>query len=233
MAGTSRSPNYPGLSLQQAVEAAKALYEREKRTALSHETAVLAMGFKSLSGPARVAIAALRQYGLVDKAEKGHIRLSDLGLTALRGTDHERAEAWKRAALMPELFQQLAATHPDGSETAIRSFLVTKKGFMEDGARKAAKTFKDSLQFASVNLSDYNPAQQQEKPQAMSGIETGQSGVGRPAEGGVLSLKVPYKTGALAIEIRSTERLTRAHIEKVRKYLELAEDDLSDGGEDA
>jgi len=106
---------------------------------------------------------------------------------------------------------------------------------MEDGARKAAKGFKDTLQFASLDLSDYNPVQQQEKPGAMSGIETGQNsgGIGgRPADGGVLSLKVPYKAGALAIEIRSTERLTRAHIEKVRKYLELAEGDLSDGDDD-
>ena len=43
----------------------------------------------------------------------------------------------------------------------------------------------------------------------------------------LLSLKLPYGAGTLSVEIRTTgEWLTRAHLERIRKYLELVEDVL-------
>lgn len=75
----------------------------------------------------------------------------------------------------------------------------------------------------------YTQRSGQEKPEAMQGVETARNmGIPQSADGSnVLSLKVPYGAGALTVEIRvSGERLKRAHIERIRKYLELAEDDL-------
>jgi hypothetical protein len=78
--------------------------------------------------------------------------------------------------------------------------------------------------------SGYHLSQKQEKPKAMPITEAGQSPSTRSPETGVLSLEVPYGTGALAVEIRvSGEPLKRAHIERIRKYLELAESDLPNG----
>jgi hypothetical protein len=231
MAGKMRSPNYPAMAIAQAVELAKKLWMAEKKTAVTHETAAQAMGFKSLSGPARVAIGALRQYGLIDKAEKGHVRISDLMLEILHGHGTQQELALGRAAMTPDLFLELSKTHLEASENAIRSYLITKKGFAEDGARKAARAFVETKAFAIDGNPDYNPETMQEKPQAMPTIDMGQQLAPRSSDGaGVLSLKVPYGAGALAVEIRVTgEPLKRAHIERVRKYLELAEDDLADG----
>lgn len=231
MAGKMRSPNYPALSLPQALEAVRKLWDAEKRTAVSHETAAQAMGYSSLSGPARVAIGALRQYALIDKAEAGHIRVSQLALSALHGESTERTAAIATAAGTPELFRELMASHMEASENAIRSYLLTKKGFADDGARKAAKAFRETMALAGMPEKGYNPVQTQEKPEAMAGIESVQSAGSRPPDGpGILSLKVPYGAGALAVEIRVTgEPLKRAHIERVRKYLELAESDLQNG----
>lgn len=232
MAGAKgRSPNYPALSLPQALEATRKLWDAEKRTAVSHETAAHAMGYSSLSGPARVAIGALRQYGLIDKAEAGHIRVSQLGVSALHGDGTDQAAAVATAAGQPELFRELMVSHLEASENAIRSYLITKKSFVEDGARKAAKAFRETMALAGMPEKGYTASETQEKPQAMAGTDTVQNTGSRSSDGvGVLSLKVPYGTGALAVDIRvSGEPLKRAHIERVRKYLELAEGDLPSG----
>ena len=49
------------------------------------------------------------------------------------------------------------------------------------------------------------------------------------AQSGTLSLTLPYggAGGELTVQVRLVgERLTRSHLAKVRRYLQLAEDDL-------
>ena len=245
MASKMRSPNYPALSLAQALEGADKLWKAEKRTPVSHETAATALGYKSLSGPARVAIGALRQYGFIDKAEKGHVRLSDLALLALHGSPEQKQPALQKAAVNPPLFKELAQNHGEASETAIRSYLITKKAFAEDGARKAAKAFRDTLKLAKPDASGYTGTNSDQEPEFMTTVAVGEkdgdvwNSMREHAreggkESGMLSLTVPYggKGRQLTVQVRiAGDRLKRAHIEKVRKYLELAEGDLENGGE--
>lgn len=236
MAGKMRSPNYPALSLTQAVQAADKLWKAEKRTPVSHETAAQALGFKSLSGPARVSIGALRQYGFIEKADKGQVRLSGAAIAALHGNPDEKQTALRRAALTPALFKELAEHYGDASDGAIRSYLITKKQFAEDGAKKAAKAFRDTLTLAKPEASGYTQDEKSEEPEDMLGNDAGQNqpdgaGKGRSGEGGVLSLNVPYAKGTLTVQVRVTgDTLKPAHIERVVKYLELAKDDL--GGDE-
>ena len=226
-----RSPNYPALSLPQAVQVLQKLWKAEKRTPVSHETAATAMGFKSLSGPARVAVGTLRQYGLIDKSGKGHIRISELGVRVVIGDDADKRGALQQAASAPELFQELAKAHGEASDNAIQSFLITRKGFAADGARKAAKAFRDTLALAKPSGQGYTPDETQEQPEIMTGTETGQiQNTGKPSDG-VFSLTVPFAKGTIAVQVRVTgDKLTAAHMARVREYLKLAESDL-DGAE--
>lgn len=235
----SRSPNYPALMLSSAVEAARKLWDAEKRTAVSNEAAALSMGYKSLSGPARVAIGAMRQYGLIERAEKGHIRLSELAVKALHGEPVEQIKAISQAAQTPALFQELAASHMDASENAIRSYLITKKGFVDDGARKAARTFKDAMTLALPPDEGYTERSKQEKPQAMAGEQANYSFTKQGPDGtpqsGILSWTVPYgdQGRQITVQVRvEGERLKRAHIASVRRFLELAEAGLTEGAGD-
>lgn len=226
MAGKMRSPNYPALTLPQALEAASKLWEAEKRTPVSSETAAKSMGYKSLSGPARVAIGAMRQYGLVDKTEKGHLRLSDLAVRALHADGEELLQARIEAAQKPALFMELSETHSDASENAIRSYLITKKGFAEDGARKAARTFREALGLVQPQPPGYTGGDSQEKPQAMHGTETVQNtggGGGRP-QGEVERVRVSLKGGRLARLLFSGDVPTQADIDKVIASLQLQKD---------
>jgi len=229
MAGKMRSPNYPALTLPQALEVAGKLWNAEKRTPVGHEAAALALGFKSLSGPARVAIGALRQYGLIVKAEKGQIRLSDLAMAALHGNPDEKQAALRQAAVNPSLFKELARNYSQASETAISSYLITKKAFTDDGARKAAKAFWVALKLAKSDASGYTPDDSRKEPENMQGIETGQNikNNGSGSEAGALSLNVPFAKGSLTVQVRIVgDKLRPAHIARIRKYLELAEADL-------
>ncbi len=235
MASKMRSPNYPALSLEQALEAAEKLWKAEKRTSVSHETAALALGYKSLSGPARVTIGAMRQYGLIDKAEKGHLRISDLAVDVLHGEGTEREIAFGQAAMAPPLFLELSRTHLEASENAIRSYLMTKKQFADDGARKAAKAFRETVAFAITGKKGYTPSGTQETPEDMNGNDTGQnSGAASGAKppDGVFSLNVPFSKGTIAVQVRVTgDAISPAHLARVRRYLALAEQEW-DGGDE-
>jgi hypothetical protein len=236
MAGKSRSPNYPALSLQQALDLAGKLWAAEKRTAVSNDSAASAFGFKALSGPARVAIGALRQYGLIERTERGHVKLTDLAIHALHGTPKEREDALVAAATKPDLFNELLQTHREASEDAIRRHLLTKKGFADDGARKAAKAFRETIGLVSQPASGYNSNNvDQESESITMRVSQDQYGLGSSSQesgptSGLLSLNVPYGDTQLSVQVKvSGERLKRAHIERVRKYLQLAEDDLESG----
>jgi hypothetical protein len=238
MAGKMRSPNYPALTLAQAVEGARKLWASEQKTAVNHDTAALAMGYKSLSGPARVAIGSMRQYGLIEKAEKGHVRLSPLAVTILHGDETERIHAMAEAATTPDLFRELGETHLSGSENAIRSHLITKKGFAEDGARKAARAFRESIAFAQATDEGYNQSTGKGTPEDMTTQTIGQRTppplTQLPANAdGVFSMTVPFAKGSIAVQVRVTgDAMSPAHLARVRKYLELAEQDWGDSSAD-
>jgi hypothetical protein len=240
MAGKMRSPNYPALGLTQAVDAAKKLWAKEKRTSVGMETAASALGYSSLSGPARVAIATLRQYGLVEKPDPGHVRLSQRAVDIVHGSDADRQKALEQAAGAPRLFRDLWTTHSEGSDDAIRSYLITKKDFSEEGARKAVRAFRDTVKLAKPDASGYNHDENGGDDDDMEGQEnqtlgknagSGGAGGGKPTEAGVFSLTVPFAKGSINVRVQVTgDSMSPAHLARVRKYLELAEQDW--GGED-
>src|SRR5687768_1051827 len=163
MAEGSRSPNYPAIPLGEALDAIGKLWNAEKRTPVDNETAVKHFGFKGLSGPARVMIGTLRQYGLIDKTGAGRFKVSELAVRALHGTPEQKTEAIREAALNPMLFKELAEGYRDGTEAAITAYLVTKKGFVNSGARNAAKAFRNAMSLAKFDDSGYDHEKDGEK----------------------------------------------------------------------
>ena len=78
-----RSPNYPGLTLGEALDAVRSLYPAAQAGPLPALAAARAWGYTSVSGPVRRRLAALRQYGLIEQKRGGPARLSGLALTLL------------------------------------------------------------------------------------------------------------------------------------------------------
>lgn len=168
---------YPAISLQAALAAAKDINTKEKRTVLSYDAAAKACGHASLSGPARQKIASLRKYGLLDGIGDG-IQISQLALRLLHQPEStpDYQAALKEAALSPELFRKLLPTHADASPDAVTSHLILKLQFSQEGAKVAAKAFKETIAFAKLNASSYTPETDENKTRDQS--EKGASGPG-------------------------------------------------------
>lgn len=227
MGGKTRSPNHPAMPLPEAINMAQKLWDAEKRTAVDGETAAVALGFGGLNGKVRVMVGALRQYGFLAKGKPGLVQLSDLAINILHGGEEQRANALKQAALNPPVFKGLAQSHLAASETAIKLHLITTKGFSEDGALRAAKSFRATMALAKHSALGYHEGESDDTPEAdMTGLEGVGVDAGKLGGAGSMSLSVPYSKGNIAIQVKVTgEALQPYHLARVRKYLALAEED--------
>ncbi len=237
-----RSPNYPSMGLTEALGLAQRLWDKENRTTVPPEVAVQAWDYKGLSGASRPALAALRQYGLLDDTAGG-VRLSDMAITILNSPKEsiERALAIRLAAMMPPLFESMAESHPNASDDAIRSYLIIHKRFTKEGAAKFIPAFREAVKLAkgepegytSPNGNGENEAMQTDRaggqsPGTLPGTHATGAGMTTAGQGTVHPFSWP-----LAKNIRAEVRiigdgLQPAHLETLRKYLELAKMALAD-----
>ena len=61
-----RSPNFPSVNLADAIEAVRAIYQREGRSLMPRLSAAKALGYNSMNGRSLSKLGALRGYGLLD-----------------------------------------------------------------------------------------------------------------------------------------------------------------------
>lgn len=231
-----RSPNYPAVGLDDAVQAARAIWDKEKRTAVPAEVIAKAWGYSSLSGQPRTKIGALRKYGLLEE-RNGKLALSELGIRAVHhpAGSAEHLEAIQEAALRPDIFRELATTHLDASDTALRSHLVVDRRFSDAGAAQVIKAFRDTMETASVQAvprDEQVPAESTREVRALPSGASGGSASSTLPRTRVWSFSWPLARDVTA-EVRITgEQLTAAHLERLAQYLKLATDALEDGDGD-
>lgn len=123
----ARSPQYPSLSLPQAIDLVAKLHKSNRTSVINRETAAKDMGYSGLTGRSLTVLAALAQFGLIEKAGKGDIKVTRRAVDVLHSVDEsDRAEAIQEAAFAPSLFQQLRDRFPEGvpSQNALRSYLI-------------------------------------------------------------------------------------------------------------
>lgn len=145
-----RSPSYPSLSLPQAIDMVGKLHKSNRTSVISRETAAKDMGYTGLTGRSLTVIAALSQYGLIDRAGKGDIKVSRRAVDILHAVDDaDRAEAIQDAAFAPKLFQQLHERFPEGvpSHNALRSYLIQQE-FADVAIGPAITAFLETNTFA-------------------------------------------------------------------------------------
>ena len=122
-----RSPSYPTLTLEQAIEMVAKIHKANRTNVISRETAARDMGYTELTGRSLTVLGSLAQYGLVEKAGKGDIKVTRRAVEILHPVEEaHRVEAIAEAALAPALFRTLHERFPEGvpSENALRSFMV-------------------------------------------------------------------------------------------------------------
>lgn len=144
-----RSPSYPIMPLADAIEAVRKIEHNYRTSKVDREAGAKLIGYTSLSGPANKALAALAQYGLVERAGKGEMRVTARAVAILHPDNtEEEAENLRAAAFEPSLFRELQERYPNmlPPEDGIITFL-NRKGFNQSAIRPAAKAYLQTLLF--------------------------------------------------------------------------------------
>lgn len=150
----ARSRSYPAISLREAVERCRLLYEKDGWSEIPAEAAAEHWGFSGLNGGSRSVLAALRQYGLLEYSGSGdnlRVRLSDLAKTVLRPIDpSERAKALTEAMMSPKLFASIASKYPEWrlpSDLTLSAILERDEGIQPKAVKNLMNELRDSVEF--------------------------------------------------------------------------------------
>lgn len=155
----TRSPSYPAIDLEQAVDRARALLDRENRHWVPVNTALEAWGYSPASGLGLLILAALKKYGLLEEQGGGadrKVRLTDQAYEIVideRDESPERAALLREAALRPrihtELWNRYRSELP--SDSTIR-FELRKMEFSEEGSQKLITEWRRTFDYAGLGL---------------------------------------------------------------------------------
>lgn len=154
-----RSPSYPSIPLDKALERVQQLWNIAGRHEAPMESAMKAWGYSAKSSGGLQTIAALKQYGLIEDSGSGWARQVALTKAAhelLVYTDPaspERQERIGQAALRPKvhrtLWEKYEGSLPDDS--VMFPFLKLDLNFSDEAAGDMLKRFRATLDFAGLS----------------------------------------------------------------------------------
>ena len=191
-----RSPNYPMLSLPEAIEKVTAIYKAEQHLAAPKEVVAQALGYASLHALAGRVISAIEKYGLLEEASGDKVKVSALAMSILHpATPEEKQKAINEAAYKPSLFttikEEWGGERP--SDTNLRVYLIRNK-FSQDALDRVIQIYKETMDLVTPESGAYpgndgEPKfpEHQEKPGMQPAIQQ-PSGRGAPLPGGPMSV---------------------------------------------
>ena len=149
-----RSPNYPAVSLPEAITKIDAVFRKEHKHPAPREVLAQAIGYGGLNGASASMISALHKYGLIEPVgNKGHYKVSEDAVDILlhRPGERERIEAIMRAAFMPQLFSELRSHYGDSlpSEQNLRTYLL-KRDFNPKTVGGVIRAYRDTIEFVNA-----------------------------------------------------------------------------------
>lgn len=152
----TRSPNYPAINLDQAIERARTLWNHETKHAASLDVIAQHWGYKDfgVSG-AMQTLAALKAFGLVEIEGKGGGRMAKLSERAmdilhLLPDDKRWRQAIVDAALAPAIYNILWVKYGGAlpSDANLRSLLIRDYGFNPGAVESFIEKFRDTIALA-------------------------------------------------------------------------------------
>lgn len=158
-----RSPNYPGISLPEAIQRIKKIHAKAHTHKVDAMVIATAAGYGGLNGAALTLLSALKKYGLLEEIGK-EVRVSSLAMTIIADPVEsiERREAVQTAAFAPHLFLEIRKQFPDGipGDEIVRSFLL-KRSFSASSVDIAIRAFRETMKLVTDEGQGYTeqPAQ--------------------------------------------------------------------------
>jgi hypothetical protein len=150
-----RSPNYPAISLDEAVDKLPKLFADMKRHPVGVETAVGFMGLKYTSSTGKLALGAMRSFGLFEDAGKSMVKLSSRALDIV--TDYARSSlGWRKAvqdaALEPAIHKKLWERYGEElpADDELRRVLIRELKFYDNAVSPFIAEYKRTIEFSGL-----------------------------------------------------------------------------------
>lgn len=148
-----RSPSYPANPLDVCIDRAKTLFEREGRHAAPIAAIQESFGYKPNTGPANVALASLKKFGLLTDEGAGAMRTGRLTSLAIDIITHPDPRSLiAEAALIPpihrELWEQYEGSLP--SDATLLHELISRREFTRTGATEFVAQLRKTIDFADL-----------------------------------------------------------------------------------
>ena len=153
MPALQRSPRYPSMPIEGALKYLQILFTAIHHSKFLLEDAASAWKYAPSSGSVRLALGALRQYGLLAGKPGEPSKISELGLSLVIN-DRSSTEFFKsveEAALVPSLFRKVHDEYGDLADSALKSRLMLDHKFSEQGALKFISSYRSTLQFVEMH----------------------------------------------------------------------------------
>jgi hypothetical protein len=149
----TRSPNFPYIPLETAIQRAQQVWDEEGRHDVAPETLVGHWGYSAKSSGGRQTLAAVRHFGLLEgRGDKVH--LTDLAQAILFSEPEsvQWLERVQEAALKPTIHNEIWLKYQGElvSDQNLRYYLVVERGFAESGAMELIRELKATLAFAKM-----------------------------------------------------------------------------------
>lgn len=145
-----RSPNYPSLTLEEALKRTRKIYDAEHTHPAPKEVVANALGYSTLNGTSLTVLGALTRYGLLEKAGTDGLKVSDDAVTALELDEGHplRCQAFERLAFNPTLFAELKERFGDElpSDVNLKHYLIQQKGFLPKAAEDVIRVYRENLE---------------------------------------------------------------------------------------
>jgi hypothetical protein len=234
-----RSPNFPAVTFDVALEAAKKLWEADKKHLVDLELALKRLGYTKNGRSMRV-LSALKKYGLIT-FEGNEIRVSDDANAVFiypQGTP-ERETRIKSLAMRPAIFKEVLKRFPNGlpADDNLAAKLQHELGFTEDAVGQFIKALHSAMATAGVDRlpPDADTSEEVVTSEAESMLQTAAVAATptgpRSQQPGTQSRTWNLGEDTVA-QLVIPARLTRKNVEKLRKYVEALATEASISWED-
>jgi len=142
-----RSPNYPRLAFDSALEKTRAIYEKQHKHSASREVIAQALGYTTFNAASKAVITALKHYGLLEPAGDGlRVSADVIRVLELPQGDPERTAALVPMVFAPSVFADLRSRYGEQLPLNVRHALVTQE-FAPHAADEIIRVYHANLEF--------------------------------------------------------------------------------------
>lgn len=152
-----RSPAYPAIDLESAIQRLSTVYEKESRQPVPVSVLMEHWNFTPKSSYGLQTVAALLKYELMEDEGSGldrSVKITDLGLSILiPENESEKQTAIRKAALSPAIIDDVW-THFEGqlpSDGTIKVYLIRHKGFNPRSVDEVIGIIRRTIDFSKLS----------------------------------------------------------------------------------